>query len=172
MFICDKKKVSKYIKDFPSLYFVHLDYEYIFTMTYKDLFLDINNYYYFMIIFPNNQTGKSIQENWFVGLPFLKKYQFILNFDYKSIGFYKFKNLDDEPINQNNKNNKNEKNTKLNRSYIYLIQILVVLILISSSVYIGMLLKKQRKKRANELKDDDYEYFSDKDKNNQENKMI
>ena len=166
MFICDKRKID--IKTFPSLYFKHYDYEYIFSMTYKDLFLAINNYYYFMIIFPNNQTGKSIQENWYIGLPFLTKYQFILNFDYKSIGFYKFKNFDEEPVHANN-----TKNKKLSKFIIYSIQILAIIILIIISIFIGMFLKKQRKKRANELKDDDYEYYSEKEnKDNKNNEII
>ena len=38
-------------------------------------------------------------------------------------------------------------------------------------VYIGMLLKKQRKKRANELKDDDYDYIEE-DNNMNKNKLI
>ena len=44
-----------HLKNFPTLYFTHLPYEYIFELDYKDLFKEINNYYYFMIIFPNTK---------------------------------------------------------------------------------------------------------------------
>ena len=69
--------MDKYIKYFPYLYLSNIDYNYIFELNHKDLFMNINNYYYFMIIFPNNQIDKKTsQEKWYMGQPFLKKYQF------------------------------------------------------------------------------------------------
>ena len=167
IFICNKEKMKNYLKNFPNLYFSHVDYNYIFELTYKELFLEINNYYYFMIIFPNNQTGSGMIEDWHIGMPFLKQYQFIMNFDSKNIGFYRTKNFDDE--NRENEYNKNN-DDKTNKIWIYILQILIVIILILISIYIGMYLKKQRKKRANELTDDDYEYAEEG--KNKENKLI
>ena len=59
------------ITKFPPLYFSSIAYNYIFELTYKDLFININDYYYFMILFPNNQSDTSSNENWYMGLPFL-----------------------------------------------------------------------------------------------------
>ena len=105
MFICKKEKMQNYIKDFPTLFFSHIKYEYIFELTYNDLFKEINDYYYFMIIFPNINSydyNANEKEEWHLGIPFLRKYQFVFNYDYKSIGFYKFKNFEY----QNDYNNK------------------------------------------------------------------
>ena len=108
LFSCQKEKMDNHIKDFPTLSFCHIKYEYIFELTYNDLFKEINGYYYFMVIFPNiNLDNYDIneKEEWHLGIPFLRKYQFVFNFDYKTIGFYKFKNMDYE-----NELNKNESN--------------------------------------------------------------
>ena len=120
-------------------------------MIYQDLFFNIINYYYFMIIFPNNQTGKGIDENWFIGLPFLKQYQFVFNFDSKSIDLYKFKNFD---YNQKDDDDNDGDHSIFSKKFwkIFL-QILLIIILIIISIFIGMYLNRQRKKRANELKD-------------------
>ena len=160
MFICDKEKINynNYIKNFPILHLSHIEYNYTFELTYKDLFLDIYNYYYFMIIFPNNQTDTKYKiEEWYMGLPFLKKYQFILNFDSHTIGFYRTKNFEEEEKKWDEQNTENDRGSKI---WIYILQIVIVIILVGVAFYIGMILKKQRKKRANELKDD-YEYIED-----------
>ena len=44
--------------------------------------------------------------------------------------------------------------------------------LIIAAFFIGKYVSKQRKKRANELKDDDFEYVEDKFKETNENKLI
>ena len=159
MFICDKKKMKDYIKQFPTLYFSNIDYNYIFEMTYQDLFFNINNYYYFMIIFPNNQSGKGLDENWYIGLPFLKQYQFVFNFDSKSIDLYKFKNFEESPKNDDNDD---KDNIFLDKTFwMIFLQVIIIILLIVASIYLGMYLNRQRKKRANELKDDDYEYMEE-----------
>jgi len=177
MFICDKVNMDKYIKNFPYLYLSNIGYNYTFELNYKDLFMNINNFYYFMIIFPNNQKEqKASQEEWYMGLPFLKKYQFILNFDHKTIGFYRTKNFEDEEEekegDKNNPNNNKETENSGSKAWIYVLQILFVIILIIIAVFVGMLIKKQRKKRANELKDDDYDYFQEDKKDFKGNDII
>ena len=182
MFICDKNDMKNYIQNFPILYLSHIDYNYIFELTYKDLFMDINNYYYFMILFPHNQTGTSVFEDWHIGLPFLKQYQFILNFDYKYIGFYRTKNFEEKDENdeneekkndnENNENNKNNNEEKNNKVFIYILKILFVIILIILAIFFGRALKNQRKKRANELKDDDYEYMEENKNKIEKNDFI
>ena len=44
----------------------------------------------------------------------------------------------------------------------YLIEIIVGVILLYIAYYIGVTVKERRKKRANELKDDNYEYLPEK----------
>ena len=160
MFICNKNQFSNEIMNFPNLYFSHINFNYTFELTYKDLFMSIDNYYYFMIVFPNNQTDLvHTQEEWYMGLPFLRKYQFIFNFDKHNIVFYRTKNFEDNegipPYQEDEGNNDKSK------VWIYIIQILAVVVLVIIGVFIGMQLKKQRKKRANELKDDDYDYVEE-----------
>lgn len=86
------KEMKNYIKNFPKLYFTNINYYYIFYLSYKDLFLNIYNFYYFNIIFLNNQTDYKDKPEWYLGLPFSKQYQFILNFDSYTIGFYNTRN--------------------------------------------------------------------------------
>ena len=173
MFICEKKKMDKYIQNFPPLYFTHVVYRYVFELTYKDLFMVINNYYYFMIIFPyNNDKINDItsSQHWYMGLPFLRQYQFVFSSNEKIIGFYKTKNFGEQENNEN-KDSSGKNNDK--RYWVYALQILFIIILIPICIYIGMLINKQRKKRANELKDDNYEYVSETSDNNDfQNKLV
>ena len=166
MFICDKEKMNKFIKDFPNLYFANVDYNYTFELTYKDLFMEIYNYYYFMVLFPNNTETKSEYQKWYLGLPFMKQYQFVLNVNEDSIGFYKTKTFNYEESDK-----LVEENKEKSKAWVYVLQISIVIVLVGLGVYIGMLLKKQRKKRANELKDDDYDYIEE-DNNMNKNKLI
>ena len=47
----------------------------------------------------------------------------------------------------------------------YLIEIIVLIVFVGIAYYIGVTVRERRKKRANELKDDNYEYLSERDKN-------
>ena len=177
MFICKKDKMKNYIKNFPTLYFANIKYEYIFELNYKDLFKEIFDYYYFMIIFPNediNEYDINEKEEWHLGLPFLKKYQFVMNFDYKTIGFYKFKNFEQKENgiidNEGGSESDNLKNNKI-KIWIIILGILIVVILIIGAFLLGKFLSRQRKKRANELKDDDFEYIKE-NFNENDNKLV
>ena len=118
-----------------------------------------------MIIFPNNQTSKDPVEKWHIGLPFLKKYQFILKYDSDTIGFYRAKNFQEEE----NPFSKGKSEKSKNKIIIYFWQSLIVIILIVISIFIGKILSKQRKKRANELTDD-YDYIEENDNDTEKNK--
>jgi len=166
MFICNKERMESHIKDFPNLYFANVEYNYTFELTYKDLFMEIYNNYYFMILFPNNTEIGSEFQKWYLGLPFLKQYQFVLNVNDKTIGFYKAKTF-----NYEENNNATDQNQERSKVWVYILQISIVIILVGLGVFIGMQLKKQRKKRANELKDDDYDYIEE-DNNANKNKLI
>ena len=153
------------IQKYPTIYFESFEFNKIFELTYKDLFVldKETNMYIYLIIFPTNY----IETVWSLGIPFLRKYQFTFNEDKKVIGFY---NIDG--IKQENKE-------KENKIWIYILLGIVFIIFCGLLVFIGMILHKflyggKRRKKANEL-DDGYDYDtkesinSDK-KNIEENK--
>ena len=79
-FICD---INDKIDDFPIISFNHKGLNYTFEFNYQDLFLKVDNKFYFLIVF------KDIKDNnWKIGKPFFKKYQLIFESDRKLIGFY------------------------------------------------------------------------------------
>ena len=182
MFTCNKKLASNnYIKSFPTFKLKHDNFGYIFELTYEDLFIEVNDKYYFLIIFPDDHALQ-----WIFGIPFLKKYQFIYDYDSYTIGYYinyYENNLiedkgDNTHNNQNNQNLQNKNNTNImnnNSSNInlkYLIPLFIILgtLLVSIGILIGKKIYEKRKRKANELKDDDYEYFSDDNNNSNDDK--
>ena len=64
-----------------------------------------------------------------------------------------------------NKHNFEKKNISVNKIIKYTIVIIIFFGLLFLAYYIGLTVKEKRKKRAFELKDDNYEYLSEKDKN-------
>ena len=89
-----KKDNEFNIREFPSLNFIFYESKYIFTLDYKDLFFEKDNNYYFSVV-----CDYHIEENWKIGKPFLKKYQFVFDGDNKLAGYY------DINIKVNNNNN-------------------------------------------------------------------
>ena len=129
-----------------------------------------------MVIFPKKIKDKTDKDIWYLGQPFYKKYPFTINLDAKTIGFYLDKKDIQKKINdtKNNVDKKNKKgndkiimkdnNTKIKSILIKIVEILAVIGFIILAYFIGMKVKEGRKKRANELKDDSYEYISDDNK--------
>ena len=70
---------------FPKLKFQQNNYDFIFFMHFYYLFIEFKERYYFLVIFPEEKYSNN---NWYLGLPFIKRYQFIFNYDLKTIGFY------------------------------------------------------------------------------------
>ena len=62
-----------------------------------------------------------------------------------------------------------DNNSKIKNILVKIAEVMVVILLIFLAYYIGIKVKEGRKKRANELKDDSYEYISEdnKDINNE-----
>ena len=95
---------------------------------------------------------------WELGTVFLKKFQFVYNEDLKTIGFYKTYKGEDK------KDDRLAPEDKI--SYTMKIVLIVVLTAIFAGllIFIGMFIQKicnkDRKKRANELKDN-FEYISE-----------
>ena len=176
MFICNKKLfTNNYIKKFPPFKLKHDTFGYIFELTYEDLFKEINDKYYFLIIFPEDHALQ-----WIFGIPFLKKYQFIYDYDSYTIGYYPIYNeknlIEEKENNKNNQNNQNKNNSIIMNNnnfksinFIFIIPFIIIFCILL--IFIGYLIRKKlyekRKRKANELEDDDYEYFSyDKNNNN------
>ena len=86
---------------FPTLNFRIKSENITFQFTHKDLFIKIENKYYFLIIFEKFITGF-----WRFGKPFFLKYTFVYNGDTKTIGFYLKKNIN--VMDGKNNNNKSE----------------------------------------------------------------
>ena len=124
---------------------------FIFEFTYEDLFTNINNKFYFLVVF---ETKNVI---WHLGSPFFSKYTFVYNGEAKTIGFYKeIKNK--EIQNKNQSNEKKEIKSNIVKIIIFLILFIIFIALVSFiSYFYGKNNNKKRKKIANEL-DDNYEY--------------
>ena len=126
-------------------YSKYLNYD--FELKKEDILKEKGDYIYIYIIFCHQYNS------WYLGKQISLKYQFVFNPDIKNVFFYK----------NQNKEKKEEKN------YLYL-KIIGIVVLCVIFCVVGVIFGKKiygmRKKRANELKDEDYEYFSqDKDNN-------
>ena len=172
-YICDGNSniILNYIKNkFPILSFEHRELNETFYLKGEDLFSynmfnksDIN--IYFMAIL-SIQKYNIYANRWFLGTPFFKKYKFSFNYDSKMIGYYKeIKNDDD---------NNGGIWEFLTNSIV--VKIIFIILLIVAIFALGMLVQKkcfknQRKTRANELDDDNYEYnvYKDSDGKKKEN---
>lgn len=160
-FICEKNKLNikleEFYKLFPSIYFFSYNLNYTFSLDGKDLFLEKDDKLYFMIFSRNENIN-----NWRFGTIFLKKYYFTFNQESKRIGFYiknSRKSEEGDESNENSENNK--KKRKINYNLIILI-IGIVLLVLEVGFCIYCCYKKgfifNRRKRANELEDDSYDY--------------
>ena len=156
IYSCDEGQFKDKITSFPKIVFVSKSYEYDFELDYNDLFTKINNRYYFLIIFKENYE----KNTWIFGQPFYKKFQFTINLDENWVGFY---NPNKEKINPEEKNpdNKSNSNTGMSKTKKILLIVGLVVLFIGLSVgmfFLGRKLKNDRKKRANELTDDNFDY--------------
>ena len=162
-FTCDKDKFmnkkNNYKTKFMPLLFDSARYNYTFILNDNDLFMEINNKYYFLVAFPEN-IDEAFYIHCFLGLPFYQKYRLVFNFDSKTIGFYN--NYIDDEDEDNNENNKKKSKGK---NYIRIIvEVIICIFLVVIAFFIGKMINEKRKKRANELNDENYEYISDNNK--------
>ena len=192
-YYCDKSAdfTIDDLKNFPSLYFQHIGFNYTFELTYKDLFVENKGKYLFLVT-ENNEED----EIWYIGFPILKKYQLVFNQDYKTIGFYnpnlpKEKEIDNIDGNDDENNNKtdddtnsdgvngNETNNDIDNTdqksnngmsgkSVALIVVLTGIVFIVVGLIIGKMIFKKinKRKRANELKDDIYDYTTNESDDN------
>ena len=188
---CDKIKMneeqkSEILNDFPKLTFYIFDFNYNFELTKDDVFTEVNNILYFMIIYQRELFNNPELVYWDLGLPLLIKYQFVHNYKKKMIGFYLPETEDDkeEEITDGNKNKKEEdnKNTEEpiitkddtnNNTVVYIIiGVSAGILLLIAAFCLGKYMFQGRKKKANEL-EENFEYVSkDQNKEKEDDKII
>jgi len=157
IFECDPEKFDiSDIKKFPTLFMYNLDINHIFEMNGTELFFKLNNKYYFKIVFSleSNEINK-----WTIGKIFFRKYPTIFSSTNRIIGFYIKPNEGIVNDNQNIERVEDIENGEIDSS-LYIKIIIIALIFTGLGLYIGKRLFFQRKKKANELTDDYYEYDS------------
>ena len=170
IYSCDDKQFinNKYYSNFPNLIFRSKTLEYNFELNNHDLFEHIFDRYFFLVVFKKNRNINE-KEIWYLGDPFYKKYTFTINADAKTIGFYIEKNYNDideqNNININNENNNENISIIINKIIYIFFEIIIIICFIFLGYFIGIKIKERRKKRANELKDDNYEYLPENNKN-------
>ena len=141
------------IKNFPILNLFHAEFNFTFKFSGNDLFLEKNGFYYFLIIFDRYNY-----KTWTFGKLFLNKYQLIFDHSSKKINFY---------INTNE-----NKDIKSEEKKIYINNKILLIVIFSSIAIISFILglfigkrkfkDKKRNKRANEMDNEDIDYFVNK----------
>jgi hypothetical protein len=133
------------IKQLKILKFENKELNYTFNFTYEDLFIKYDGKYYFQIV-----VSKYESEDWYFGKPFFKKYSLTFDSDAKSFGLY-------------TKYKKEGFFSKLFSTFFttgfFLIIAIIIIFGLIYYIYFNVI-KKNRRKRANELIDDNYEYIS------------
>ena len=179
IFECDANRFDvKDIKKFPKLYMSNFDLHHIFELTGEELFIKINDKYYFKIVFPL----KNLEPNrWIIGKIFFRKYFAIFSPANRLIGFYINPNNGKVNKKQTKKEEKvvdqvNANESSFTKDIIKYIKIFIFALIFTG---LGLLLGKRiffkRAKRANELEDDYYQYDNNvnkSDKNIDQKKKI
>ena len=156
------------IKKFPTLHMFNIEINYIFEMNGEDLFIKINDKFYFKIVF---QVLDLDPKRWILGKIFFRKYPTIFSSTNKLIGFYLTN--EDSLVNENKEKNGDKTNGEIennesvfaNNFFIGLI-IVICLGLILLGIYFGKKILFPKRHKKNELIDDYYQYDSDNIKKN------
>ena len=142
-FYCKKEQKNLLKNTFPSLYFFHDKLNYMFELTFDDLFFEKGEFLFFGIYFDHVLIevfrGAFISE-WYLGKLFLKKYSFGFDFEKRELIFYK-KNKTQKNKNEDKKKTKNEKISSKK-----LLQLGLILVVIAIGVFAFLLDRYWRKK--------------------------
>ena len=167
-FYCDISVENILIQNLSGIKFYSKDFDYTFELTKDELYYKKGKYIYLTVLYFNH-----LYNDWIVGQMFTSKYNFVFNTDTREIGFYKKVNNVIHNDNSDNNNN-SDGNSLINGEN--KVKMLTIIIIISSciliiGIVIGLVigikfLKNKRKKRADELIDDEYEYTSKTEDNN------
>ena len=163
---CDKEKFGKdELNKFPKFYLYlgafHEQRKIFFDS--NDLFTEGKYKYFFNIVFDNNTRNKLE-----LGKVFLKKYPVNFNFDKNMIEIYD--NYVEEPSTDDPATDGGNPPTPKKEFPPWALALIITLLVIIVGVlgyFLGKYFNKIRKKRANELTDDDYEYKAETQKENQ-----
>ena len=145
---CDKSAENDIKNNFPTLYFYMQLYYKIFELTYKDLFIEKNGKFYFLIYFK-----KLNYFNYFeIGKILLKKYTFTFNQYSNQIGYY------NEEI-KIGEEEEEQKQLFYENKFFWIIIAACFVIFAFLGFFIGKKVRDTiRKKRLNEVDDDGYDY--------------
>jgi len=161
VYSCEEKTFADKIKTFPKIVFSKNDksddFIFDFELDSNDLFVKANSRYYFLIIFKEKNLNIN---TWIFGQPFYKKYNFSMDLDANLIAFY---NPNKEIIKTDENNNPIKKGEDDDKDKIKKILLIIGLVIFVIGLAVGMFflgkkLRNDRKKRANELLDDNYDY--------------
>lgn len=136
---------DKYIdlNHFETISFVHQEFSYNFTLNRNDLFIYMNDKKYFLCIFADNdEDGKGNDNNkhWILGEPFTKKYNFVFDYNSKTILFYEEKDIE---INNNEYT-----------IYAWILTIILLALILTVGIYlIFKVIFRPKRIQANELED-------------------
>ena len=150
IYYCDKDiDVSKI--NIGEISFIDKVKQYSINFSSEYLWEEKNGYKYFKII-----KHDYYDEYWYFGKPFFKKYQMVFDYNNKQIGFYS------KILNENGEEKPSDEGGEKNNNHIiiYIIIIIGLIIIIGGLIYIIIKLYKKyvKRKRANELMDDNYDY--------------
>ena len=151
-YYCKLSFKNKLINKLNKIKFEHKKLEITFILDENDLYYQDSQYIFMNIYFFNSNLNITY---WQLGRIFTMKYQFLYNTDSHLI--YCYQKLKSKEVNNNNRKDK------------YLVLAIIgIIVLAGILLALGINKGKKRKKRANELKDEDYEYMPD----NNNNKLI
>ena len=147
---CHKKEyieITDNYKKLPTLNLYGYKLGINITFTPKDLFLEKDDKIYFYIAYNQRQN-----DDWYMGSIFLEKYITIFDNEAKKLNILKISD------------NKKEENKEVQSNKFKIIIIIILVFILSALIFsfLGMIfgkkLYKQRKKKANELDDEDFDY--------------
>jgi len=162
MIICNLT-IKEELKNFPKLYLFYRELNSNFTLDYKDLFIEINNKIYFLVIQP-----QGINLVWNLGKILVKKYSFMFDQDKKQIYCIhssKYESdSDNEDITDEIKKDRKNDIKKDDKIYIYLSIVIIIIILaaVIGFIFGRKIWEKHRKRKAFEL-DENYDYSKEND---------
>lgn len=165
-FVCNSQylNLNQIKENFPSLYFKQNEFNYTFELNYKDLFIQIGQDIFFLVVFNKNNPTKSF----LLGNIFLKKYFFSFENKSKKILFYK-ENEKKGPGETENIKEKVVLHWYNSSTFVVVMSIMIVIFCVFG-FYLGKRIYQRRKLKANELLDN-FDYDSIYGEKNIELKM-
>ena len=154
-YYCDKNKdtINKIKKNFPTLQFIHQDFNFNFMVSVDDIIVEKDDYVYFLIFF-----NDFYKYDWRLGRPFLNKYNFMIDQDGKKVLFYSEKEEIVLP--------------GLKKKSVVFLLIFLIIVFLLLGILLGRKIYKTKmyRKHANIL-EDNFDYTIQDESNNKEIEM-